>query len=174
MRYIAFLRAINVGGHVVKMDKLRALFEEMGFKEVSTFIASGNVLFDSKLNAAKIEQIAERELETALGYPVATFVRTAAEVQKAVDDVPFDASELEGARLYVGFLKKAPAPELRQRLIALSNDNDVLRVVGREVYWLSHSTFADSTLSGALIEKTLGGPATQRNITMLRKLSSKS
>src|SRR6185369_8391120 len=60
-KYVAFLRAINVGGHVVKMDQLRALFEALGFANVETFIASGNVIFDSKSkNVAALERKIDR------------------------------------------------------------------------------------------------------------------
>ena len=47
-RYITFLRAINVGGHTVKMDRLREIFESLGFANVETFIASGNVVFERR------------------------------------------------------------------------------------------------------------------------------
>ena len=52
-KFVAFLRAINVGGHLVKMDELRGLFEALGFSNVETFIASGNVIFDSKATNVK-------------------------------------------------------------------------------------------------------------------------
>ena len=58
-RYVAFLRAINVGGHVVKMEALRKLFESMGFQRVETYIASGNVIFDSE--ARKTERSREED-----------------------------------------------------------------------------------------------------------------
>src|SRR4030095_12804333 len=80
-RYVAFLRAINVGGHIVKMDQLRKLFTQLGFTDVETFIASGNVLFTSpSKSGAALEAKIEKHLKAALGYEVATFVRTATEV----------------------------------------------------------------------------------------------
>ena len=89
-RYVAFLRAINVGGHVVKMDHLRTLFEEIGLTEVETFIASGNVLFNSPSKSGPaLERKIEKQLRTALGYEVATFVRTHAEVQQVAAYEPF-------------------------------------------------------------------------------------
>jgi len=81
-KYIEFLKAINVGGHTVKMDHLKKLFEKMGFEKVETFIASGNVLFESK--SKKIDAIKkkiETELEKSLGYKVATFIRTTNELK---------------------------------------------------------------------------------------------
>jgi hypothetical protein len=65
-RYVAFLRAINVGGHVVKMDRLRTLFEGLGFANVSTFIASGNVVFDSTATDTRpIPRSVQRSLSCA-------------------------------------------------------------------------------------------------------------
>src|SRR6476620_4469524 len=78
MRLIAFLRAINVGGHTVKMEVLRRLFEELGFENVETFIASGNVIFDAPDDdQGALEKQIEGQLRTSLGYEVATFVRSA-------------------------------------------------------------------------------------------------
>src|SRR5437763_14108679 len=73
-KYIAFLRAINVGGHTVKMAHLRHLFEALGFAKVETFIASGNVVFDSSSRSTRtLEKKIERHLKETLGYEVVTF-----------------------------------------------------------------------------------------------------
>src|SRR6266545_8120025 len=75
-RYVALLRAINVGGHNVKMEELRRQFERLGLSNVETFIASGNVLFDAKSSSVSaLEHKIEAGLRTALGYEVATMVR---------------------------------------------------------------------------------------------------
>ena len=67
-KYVAFLRAINVGGHTVKMDQLRRLFEALGFSDVQTFIASGNVIFDSKSKSTKaLEKKIEKYLQDCTG-----------------------------------------------------------------------------------------------------------
>ena len=80
-RLIAFLRAINVGGHTVTMARLREEFEGLGFTDVETFIASGNVIFTSRSNDfARLEKKIEARLRAAFGFEVATFVRTNAEV----------------------------------------------------------------------------------------------
>ncbi len=76
-RCIAFLRAINVGGHTVKMDDLRRLFESLGFTRGETFIASGNVVFETtSKNTTALERKIEKKLRDALGYEVATFIMT--------------------------------------------------------------------------------------------------
>jgi hypothetical protein len=93
-RHIAFLRAINVGGRIVKMDRLRALFSDMGFTGVETFIASGNVIFESRAGAAALEKRIQQQLERALGYAVVTFVRSPAEVARVARLEPFSKADL--------------------------------------------------------------------------------
>src|SRR5712671_5083248 len=96
-KYIAFLRAINVGGHTVKMDHLRSLFEAMGFSNVETFIASGNVIFDSKSkNTKALESKIEQGLEPSLGYAVTTFIRSVSELADVARYQPFADCGAEG------------------------------------------------------------------------------
>src|SRR2546426_4439388 len=95
-KYVAFLRAINVGGHTVKMDHLRLLFEALGFSNVETFIASGNVIFDSKSkNTKALEEKIEGCLYETLGYPVSTFIRSTVEVATIANYKPFNAAALK-------------------------------------------------------------------------------
>ena len=175
-RYIALLRAINVGGHNVKMTQLRALFEELEFANVETFIASGNVIFDSPAtNVEQLEQQIERHLHSALGYPVATFIRSAAELAAVAAYQPFPPAELaaEGSSLYVSFLRSAPADAAAQKLLALRTEADDFHVHEREFYWLRRSRISDATFPAGLFEKMLGLPATMRNVTTVRKLAAK-
>lgn len=174
-KYIAFLRAINVGGHTVKMDHLRRLFEAPGLKNVETFIASGNVIFDAPGKAAALERKIEKHLRESLGYEVATFLRTAAELAGIARYKPFPESKLaqEGNTLYVAFLHTAVAPEAEKKLLAYRNAVDDFHAHGREIYWLCHKKFSDSRFSGALLEKTINSPATIRNSTTVRKLAAK-
>lgn len=168
-RYVALLRAINVGGRVVKMDELRKIFEMLPIRNVSTFIASGNVLFETAAAALHLEASIEQQLRAHLGYPVLTFIRTIPELQKVAAHDPFDGEE---GGLYVAFLKKPPSREAKQTLVAASNDVDRFHVHGREVYWLARAGFSGSSFSGAKLEKIVG-PATARNITTVRKLAAK-
>src|SRR5262245_43574496 len=106
-KYVAFLRAINVGGHVVKMDHLRSLFEALKFSNVETFIASGNVIFDSKTTDTKaLESKIEKHLKQQLGYEVITFLRSLPELKAISAYKAFHDKELsnETNTLYVGFL----------------------------------------------------------------------
>jgi uncharacterized protein (DUF1697 family) len=174
-RYVAFLRAVNVGGRVVKMDQLRVLFEAMKFKQVETFIASGNVLFDARSDdTAALEQRIEKQLEKSLGYEVLTFIRSPAEIVAAAAYEPFgDPTALPPARaIYVAFLKTTPTDDARQKLMGYRSKIDDLHVREREVYWRSIKSLRESLFTGALLEKTLG-PATMRNVTTVRKLATK-
>ena len=175
-RLIAFLRAINVGGHNVKMDRLRELFESLGLSNVETFIASGNVIFDSPAtNTQMLEKEIEDHLGGSLGYEVATFIRSASELGDIASYRPFEASELdrEGNSLYIAFLRSPPGGEAEERLAAFRTEIDDFHVVGREVYWLCRKRMSESAFSGALLEKTVGMPATMRNATTIRKLAAK-
>lgn len=175
LRYIAFLRAINVGGHTVKMDHLRRLFEALGFSNVETFIASGNVIFDSPAaEATALERQIEQHLHQSLGYEVATFLRTPTELAAVAAHLPFPAAELEaGNSLYIAFLPAPPGDEARQKLLAFRSPIDDFHIHQREIYWLCRKKMSDSTFSGALLEKTIGLPATMRNVTTVRKMAAK-
>jgi uncharacterized protein (DUF1697 family) len=173
-RYVAFLRAINVGGHTVKMDRLRTLFEELRLGNVETFIASGNVLFDSSSKAtATLEARIERHLEQALGYEVATFVRPLASLAAVVASHPFDRFEVDGHALSVGFLKVPYDAERSRRLAALQLGYDEFHLHEREVYWLCHGKMSDSKVWGTVLDRALGAQVTFRNVTTVRKLAAK-
>jgi uncharacterized protein (DUF1697 family) len=174
-RYVAFLRAVNVGGRVVKMDQLRALFEAMKFRNVETFIASGNVLFDARTDdPGALEQRIEKHLEKALGYKVLTFVRSPGEITACAAYEPFgDPAVLPPMHaMYVGFLKTRPNDGAREKLLGYRTDTDDLQVREREVYWRCVKKLRESLVTGALLEKTLG-PATMRNVSTVRKLAAK-
>ena len=174
-RYIAFLRAINVGGRVVKMERLRALFESLGLRDVETFIASGNVIFETKAaDAAALEARIERALAKELGYEVATFLRTTDELATIAAHVPFaDAEPLpDGHALSVGFLKTAPDEARRAALLVHRSPTDELALHEREIWWWCRTRVSDSKLTNARLEKAVGA-ATVRNVTTVRKLAAK-
>ena len=175
-KYVAFLRAINVGGHTVKMDHLRLMFEAMGLQNVETFIASGNVIFDSTArNTKSLEKKIEDFLQKRLGYEVATFIRSTSEIANIARYKPFRDAELsrEGHVLYIGFMADTPIDESRQKLHSFSTEVEELQVFEREVYWLHRRNVGESALSGALIEKMLGMRATLRNSNTVKRIASK-
>lgn len=172
-RFIAFLRSINVGGHNVKMDELRRLFETMGFKGVETFIASGNVIFESaSKNAKALETKIAGKLRRTLGYEVATFVRSAEELAAIAKHELFTERQ-DGSGLYIALLSEPPGDEAKAKLASLQTKTDIFHFHGRELYWVCLTRFSDSTFSGPLLEKVLGTPATVRNSNTITKIAAK-
>jgi len=175
-KYFAFLRAINVGGHTVRMDYLRSLFENLGFSNVETFIASGNVIFDSpSRNSQALEKKIEAHLLQSLGYAVATFIRSTSELADIARHKPFSEIELNtpGHTLFIGFMAALPTGAAKKSLLAASSKSEDFHLKGRECYWLLRTSFRDSKFSGPRLEKTLGLPVTLRNSTTVRKLVAK-
>jgi uncharacterized protein (DUF1697 family) len=172
--YIAFLRAINVGGHIVKMDRLRELFIGAGFANVSTFIASGNVIFDSKpASADALERKIERHLEQALGYAVGTFLRSTEELTAVAEYEPFAASRVKKAHaLHVTFLKRPLDAEIQKRILALRSLAEDFDAHGRELYWLTSVPMSVSTAARPLL-KAVGALGTMRNVLTVRKITAK-
>jgi uncharacterized protein (DUF1697 family) len=174
-RLIAFLRAVNVGGHNVKMEELRALFEALGFSNVETFIASGNVIFDAEAESAgDLQKQIEAHLHKSLGYEVATFLRTTTEIAGIARYKPFDESKLQSAQaLNVAFLAEPLSAEAQKKLMGLSTEIDEFHVHGREVYWLCKKKQGESTFSNAVFERKLKVQTTFRGWKTVLKLAEK-
>ncbi len=174
-RYVAFLRAINVGGHVVKMDKVRALFEKLGFASVETFMASGNVVFETRLKGREAaEGNIEQALHEALGYEVVTFVRTMAEVTAIARHRPFSASALASAAAFnVGLLKEPLSDAARRTLSGLKTEIDDFHANASELYWMCALKQSDSKISNAVLEKALQVRTTLRGQRTMEKLAAK-
>ena len=172
-RFVAFLRALNVGGRVVKMDALKGHFETMHFTDVETFIASGNVVFSAK--AAKgLEAKIEKALERELGYVVATFVRTVAELAAVHAHEAFPEALAAAAPTFcVGFLSKELDAASLGRLKALETDADRFHVRGRELWWLSKNRQNEASISGKVLERALGQATTLRNVNTIRRMAER-
>lgn len=176
-RYVAFLRGINVGGHRVKMDRLKALFGELDLADVATFIASGNVVFGApELDTTVLEARISGHLAAELGYDVATFVRSLSELQDVAACRPFTEAETAGPdhSLYVVFMERPPDQDVRADIADLGTDMDELRVHGREIYWLVRGKLTESTVfAGGLTKATKKAPTTTRNVKTLRRIMAK-
>ena len=174
-QYAAFLRAVNVGKRVVKMEALRTAFVKMGFSNVQTVIASGNVVFDTpQKRVSRIEQAIESGLQDALGFDVTTFVRTGPELADLAQHPLVAGRWLQnGESVFVAFLRDTPAPETMRKLTALEAEGERVIVHRHHVLWLVPGRFSDSTLSGPVLERTLGVPATLRNATTVRGMLDK-
>jgi uncharacterized protein (DUF1697 family) len=170
-KYIAFLRAINVGGNaIIKMTDLKLMFESAGLENVQTYIQSGNVIFETEDDIDAVKKRIERQLEGAAGYKIHFFVRTMRDLQSIVSKSPFTAKANE--MVYVAFLNQKPDPKSQQALLDLKNEADDFAVKGHEVYHLRRDR-EKSALAKTSIEKILKSPATLRNMTTLTKMVDK-
>jgi uncharacterized protein (DUF1697 family) len=175
-QYVAFLRGINLGKRRPKMEDLRALFEQLKFTDVSTFIASGNVIFDAKAkDAAKLEQEIQRHLKAALGYEVDTFLRTRAELAGVATYQAFPVAEMTAAghSAYVTFLREPLAKDAGPKLRSCHTAVDEFHVNGRELYWLCRVRSSDSEVwTSPVIKTVLPKTMTMRNMTTIRKMAA--
>ena len=174
--YVAFLRAINLGSkRQIKMDRLRGIFEDAGFDDVATFIASGNVIFRAPRQAAgTLEGKIEQALEDAVGFEVPTFVRTMIEVEKVAGFDPWPRKPGKSDDLLqVGFLKKTVAKAALGALEELAGDGELVAVRKKDLYWLRPVPMSRSRLGGPALEKALGQPTTIRGIKTLEKILAK-
>ena len=171
-KYVAFLRAINVGGtSIIKMDALRRHFESFRLENVQTYIQTGNVIFESnEEDASRLERKIEKQLEQILGYNVAIFLRTIDEVALIAKSPLFEPRADE--TVHVVFLHKKPGTKASRELSGRNSKADEFGVSGREVYNLRHDR-GDSVFSNQFIEKALGVPGTTRNLMTIRKIVEK-
>ncbi len=168
----AFLRGMNVGGHRLTNEQLRAQVEALGFGEVQTFRASGNFLFNGgrKRDRALAQRI-EAGLLAALGYAVPTFIRSRSELLALAQAQPFALSGAAG-KLQVALLGADPAPAARKRVLALADKRDLLAFGERELFWLPAGRMSDSELDWKAIEGELG-PVTVRTKGTLEQMAAK-
>ncbi|WP_316520903.1 DUF1697 domain-containing protein [Kitasatospora brasiliensis] len=138
--YIAFLRAINVGGRTVRMERLRALFTELGLGNVRSYIQSGNVFFTTgEPDRAALTGRIEAHLEQALGYPVPVLLRTVDEVAELLAAEPFRGVEVTpDVRLVVAFLSEPLPAELALPHRSPKGDVEVLAADPGAAYVVVH------------------------------------
>ena len=169
---VAFLRAVNLGTRKVPMSRLVEVCEGLGYRDVWTHANSGNAVFEATGGRSAIEREMEQSLEAAMGFEVTTFVRSAAELKKAVRLQPFELAS--GDTYFITFLKQ-PLPAANARALeAVSNDFDTLVVRGRDVHWRMRGKSTDTKLPTRTWEKLVGVHAsTSRNVNLLGKLAAK-
>ncbi len=126
-RYVAFLRGMNLGKRRIKNDELRPRFEALGFEDVPTFRASGNVVFGAggRVTRRALTARIEAGLRRSLGYEVPVFLRSGAELLAIAARSPSgQLLEASKGKLQVVFLLGAPAEKQRKEVLALASDED--------------------------------------------------
>ncbi len=172
MTHVAFLRAVNLGTRRVGMARLVELASDLGYRNVWTFVNSGNLVFEATGTRTGLEHALEGVIESDFGFEVTTFVRTAAELRRTLALQPFEVAP--GDTYFVTFLKDRLPKAKAAALEALSNDFDTLVVQGRDVHWRMRGTSIDTKLKTKAWDDVVGHHrSTSRNMNMLRRLMGK-
>ena len=180
-RLVAFLRGINLGRRRITNDRLREVVEDAGLTGVAVYQAAGNVVFDAPegggddadVSADAVAASLEGHLESALGYPVDTFVRTLDELKAIADLEEHRAAEAEGFKVHVLFLREAPA-EIADHLRSLESADDRFSVRGREIYWYRRGGLSTASISAFEPGGITGGATgTMRTLGTVRRIVKK-
>ena len=161
--YIALLRAVNVGGTgKLPMTELKTMCDIAGFTEVQTYIASGNVVFDSNLTATQVKTVLEDALRTYAGKPVAVFVRTPVEMSAVLANNPFpDAAPNRTLAIFLD-----AAPETTALATVSHQKGEQIALGKREIYVHYGEGMGVSKLKIPAAE-----PGTARNMNTVTKLA---
>lgn len=173
IQYVAFLRGINVGGQkTIKMDELKKAFESLGFKNVKTLLASGNVLFDAPQKSPTLRKRIEERLKQKFGHEVHVILRTIVEIQELANSNPFKKIPVTSqTRLYVTFLSEEPKSSLKIPYESPEKDFKIVRVSNGEVCSVVILSANRGTVDAmSILEKEFGRKVTTRNWNTVNKL----
>lgn len=174
MRYIALLRGINLGGaNMMKMADLKAEFEALGFKNVKTYINSGNIAFDfAKTSEAKLVGKIEKSIESWFGKPIPVMVRAQPDIARILQNNPFDGQYESHKHMHVLFLKEPMPAEKAELLQASALPGEAYEIRGREIYNHLPQGVAGSLLTKGFFERKPKVSYTGRNWRTVEKLAS--
>jgi len=174
IRYVAFLRAINVAGQrLIKMEALARIFASIGFHNVRTYIQCGNVIFDHAAgNSVRLRKKIERTLQDVLGYEVTVILRPLAEIKAIVERNPFRKIKADDdVMLCVVFLCAEPPSKPELPLISATEKLEVFEVRDRAAFIVARRKKSGwFGFPNNFVEKELGVLATTRQVTTLRKI----
>ncbi len=173
-QFVVFLRAINVGGHNVIKSKLSEAFVSLGFRGVSTYKQSGNVIFETDLaEPEKIKKQVEEKLSRTLRYDVGVFVRTIPELKEIIDSEAFKGQDTEGTSFLVTFLESAPGRFPLKLPIAIPNSTaEIISARGSEVFSVTRG-HGDGGKPNPFLESKLRMRATTRNLKVISGIAQK-
>ena len=173
-RFVAFLRGINVGGHIVVKEKLKKIFTSLGFQNVSTYKQSGNVIFETAMsNPQEIKDKIESKLRSALGFEVAVLLRTIPQLKSIVELDPFKGQTVEDTSFLVTFLPTQFSTfPLPLPLTIPKSTARVLSAKNTEVFSVTHGG-GEGALPNPFLEKNLKVKATTRNMNIIKEILEK-
>jgi uncharacterized protein (DUF1697 family) len=157
------------------MPELRALVEDLGCSDVSTYLQSGNVVFRSERAAGSLAKSIEQGIESELGLDVTVVIRSRRQLERLVVGNPFGRPSAKENTLYVTFLAEKPDRQQVRRLAEESFEPERFTLAGQDVYLVFPNGYGRSKLNNALLERRLGVPATTRNwrtVTALAELTA--
>jgi uncharacterized protein (DUF1697 family) len=173
-RYVAFLRGMNLGKRRVTNAELEKALKALKLENVGTFIASGNVIFESRATEATLIKQLESHLQKSFGYPVPTVLRTIDHLAGVAEQRPFAATRHRSAKTFlVGFIPEPLTPAQKKLVLALNGPKDEFHVEGREIYWLIQTLQSESEVFRVPFDKRIGTMSTWRNINTLERLLAK-
>jgi uncharacterized protein (DUF1697 family) len=172
--FVAFLRGINVGGHIVLKEALQNAFNSLGFQNVVTYKQTGNVIFETKdTNPQEIKIKIEDYLKRTLGFEVPVFLRIIPQLKEILTDDPFKNQNSEGTSFLVTFLSAAPTSSLLSLPATIPKSTvQILAVKGMEVFSVTHGG-GEGALPNPFLEQKLKVKATTRNINVLKEIVNK-
>ncbi len=173
-KFAAFLRGVNLGkSRRVKNEQLRAAFEGLGFAAVSTFRASGNLIFEAGGGTDPQARL-EAGLATELGFQVSVFLRSARQLSRIAAQEPFEPAQIEASKgkLQIALLAGPPSSVGRRKALALAGEADLLAIRAAELYWLPSAGTLQSELDLKVLEALLG-PWTMRTMGTIEQLAAK-
>ncbi len=173
--FVSLFRGINVGGRTIRMDDLKEVHESLGFKDVLSYIQSGNVVFTSDdADVARLRRQIEDSFENKFGFHVEAIVRTSTELSEIIDKNPFQGQQSKESKwVVVMFLAARPDDTAQEDLLKTYVGPEELLIIGKEVYVYYTNGIGRSKLSHSFIEKKLKTFGTARNwntILQLQKL----
>lgn len=172
--FISILRGINVSGHKkILMADLKDIFEKMMFKNVTTYIQSGNVIFKSNSELADVEMA--KKIEAAIfkkyDFKVPVIIRTQEEVEKIISSNPFLKEKyINLEKLHVTFLSEKPAGALIESTENFDYFPDRFYIIVKEVFLYIPDRYGETKLSNKFFENKLKVTATTRNWKTINKL----
>ncbi len=173
MKHLALLRGINVSGHnMIKMDILKTILENVGFKNVETFVQSGNVFLEAEdENAQSIGFTIKQEIAKQLGLDVSIIVISKADLEKCLTNNPFfKEKEVDTKKLYVAFISKELNNSALNELKTSQFKPDEAYIDGNRIYMKLETGAGNTKLTQKYIEKKLNLTATSRNWNTVNKL----
>jgi len=174
MRYIALLRGINVGGNnKIKMIELKNMFELLEFKNVKTYIQSGNVVFDyDPIDTTKLATQIEQKISETFGFLVKIIIRTEEELKNIINNNPFvNEPGIELDKLYVILMFDIQGPDVISFLDLKKEENERFIIISREVYLYCPNGYGRTKLNNNMFEKKLKTFATTRNWKTINKIA---